>query len=235
MSVCIMDHFKNIYRTQAAEYHRMIEFEDVDGNLKECVQSLVPSDAFRVLDIGSGTGRLPLLLNSTGMEVVGIDLHWAMLQENLRQRERWDGLWGLVQGDSQTLPIRDGSFDVVTAGWVLGHSCAWYNNWMAQLKLVLHEMHRVAGHSAVLIILETLTTGSDVPIPPTDELAEFYLWLENKWGFVKREIRTDYSFSNAKEAKTNMGFFFGEELTSKITEKDWCRVPECTGVWSKMT
>jgi hypothetical protein len=106
---------------------------------------------------------------------------------------------------------------------------------MAQLKLVLHEIHRVAGHSAVLIILETLTTGSDVPIPPTDELAEFYLWLENKWGFVKREIRTDYSFSNVKEAKMNMGFFFGEELTSKITERDWCRVPEWTGVWSKMT
>ena len=28
-----MDHFKNIYNNMAVEYHRMIEYEDVDDNL----------------------------------------------------------------------------------------------------------------------------------------------------------------------------------------------------------
>lgn len=229
-----MDHFKNIYHARAADYHRMIEHEDVDGNLTACIKALLPSDVYRVLDLGSGTGRIPIILHSNEWEVVCLDLHWAMLKENLNQRNLSGGLWALAQGDSRTLPIRDRYFDVVTAGWVLGHSCAWHIDWSDQLQTVLDEMHRVARQGAVLIIMETLTTGSEVPKPPTDELAECYQWFENTWGFSRQEIRTDYSFRSVQEAISKLEFFFGKELVATIMQKKWSRVPECTGVWSKV-
>ena len=68
-----MDHFKNIYNNMAVEYHRMIEYEDVDGNLHNTIVQLLPSDVPSVLDIGSGTGRIPLLLSDTKLNVIGLD------------------------------------------------------------------------------------------------------------------------------------------------------------------
>ena len=84
-----------------------------------------------------------------------------------------------------------------------------------------------------MLILETLGTGSLTPAPPTPQLAEYYAWLENEWGFQRREIRTDYEFANVEEAIGRMEFFFGAALADKIRANGWVRVPEWTGVWSK--
>ena len=229
-----MDHFKNIYSNMACEYHRMIEYEDVDGNLYDCIDKLLTSDVSRVLDIGSGTGRIPLLLSDPKFTVVGLDLYWEMLQENVRQRSLSAGSWLLSQGRAGALPMSQDYFDVVTAGWVLGHTCSWHLDWQTELDIVLNEMHRVVRNQGVIIIMETLTTGSVIPSPPTAELANYYDWLENSWAFSRQEIRTDYRFPDVKEAISNTEFFFGEQLSSMIVDNNWSRVPECTGIWSKI-
>ena len=229
-----MDHFKNIYSNMACEYHRMIEYEDVDGNLYDCIDKLLTSDVSRVLDIGSGTGRIPLLLSDPKFTVVGLDLYWEMLQENVRQRSLSAGSWLLSQGRAGALPMSQDYFDVVTAGWVLGHTCSWHLDWQTELDIVLNEMHRVVRNQGVIIIMETLTTGSVIPAPPTAELANYYDWLEKSWDFSRQEIRTDYRFPDVKEAINNTEFFFGEQLSSMIVDNNWSRVPECTGIWSKI-
>ena len=229
-----MDHFKNIYSNMACEYHRMIEYEDVDGNLYDCIDKLLTSDVSRVLDIGSGTGRIPLLLSDPKFTVVGLDLYWEMLQENVRQRSLSAGSWLLSQGRAGALPMSQDYFDVVTAGWVLGHTCSWHLDWQTELDIVLNEMHRVVRNQGVIIIMETLTTGSVIPSPPTAELANYYDWLEKSWDFSRQEIRTDYRFPDVKEAINNTEFFFGEQLSSMIVDNNWSRVPECTGIWSKI-
>ena len=229
-----MDHFKNIYSNMACEYHRMIEYEDVDGNLYDCIDKLLTADVSRVLDIGSGTGRIPLLLSDPRFTVVGLDLYWEMLQENVRQRSLSAGSWLLLQGSAGALPMSPDCFDVLTAGWVLGHTCSWHLDWQTELDIVLNEMHRVVRNQGVIIIMETLTTGSVIPSPPTAELANYYDWLENSWAFSRQEIRTDYRFPDVKEAISNTEFFFGEQLSSMIVDNNWSRVPECTGIWSKI-
>ena len=229
-----MDHFKNIYSNMACEYHRMIEYEDVDGNLYDCIDKLLTADVSRVLDIGSGTGRIPLLLSDPRFTVVGLDLYWEMLQENVRQRSLSAGSWLLLQGSAGALPMSPDCFDVLTAGWVLGHTCSWHLDWQTELDIVLKEMHRVVRDQGVIIIMETLTTGSVIPSPPTAELANYYDWLENSWDFSRQEIRTDYRFPDVKEAISNTEFFFGEQLSSMIVDNNWSRVPECTGIWSKI-
>ena len=229
-----MDHFKNIYSNMACEYHRMIEYEDVDGNLYDCIDKLLTADVSRVLDIGSGTGRIPLLLSDPRFTVVGLDLYWEMLQENVRQRSLSAGSWLLLQGSAGALPMSPDCFDVLTAGWVLGHTCSWHLDWQTELDIVLKEMHRVVRDQGIIIIMETLTTGSVIPAPPTAELANYYDWLENSWAFSRQEIRTDYRFPDVKEAISNTEFFFGEQLSSMIVDNNWSRVPECTGICSKI-
>lgn len=229
-----MDHFRHIYTHQADNYHRMITPEDYEGNLLPALQRVTPLTGKRVLDLGTGTGRLPLLLRDQMAQVIGLDLHAAMLQENQHQREQAGGLWNLVQGDMRALPFPGGWAEVVTAGWSIGHLRGWYQeDWQTQIGRVLREMHRLVVPGGALIIIETLTTGSLTPAPPSKHLAEYYTWLESEWGFARQTIRTDYKFACVEEAVSQTEFFFGAALAAMIGQQEWSQLPEWTGVWGK--
>jgi len=232
-----MDHFRQIYSHRAAEYHRLITPEDVDGNLLPALERVTTFHNKRILDLGTGTGRIPLLLGNQAAKIVGLDLHRAMLRENQKQRSQAGGQWGLLHGDMRALPLPTAWADVVTAGWSIGHLTGWYPDpemWHTQIGRILAEMHRVVAPGGALIIIETLTTGSLHPVPPSPALAHYYAWLEQEWGFTRQEIRTDFQFGSIEEAVARTEFFFGEELSAAIQERGWSRLPEWTGVWRKL-
>jgi len=91
----------------------------------------------------------------------------------------------------------------------------------------------VVAPGGALIILETLSTGSLTPAPPSPGLAEYYDWLEQAWGFSRETIATDYRFASVDEAIARTEFFFGADLAAKIRAQGWARLPEWTGVWGK--
>lgn len=229
-----MDHFINIYQNQAEAYHRFIAAEDVDRNLLPALERITGLRGARILDLGTGTGRLPLLLEGHAAHVTGLDLHRDMLRENQRQNQKIAGTWTLTNGDMRALPFPSASFDVVTAGWAIGHFTGWFaGNWQTEIRHVLDEMHRVIRPGGALIILETLSTGSLTPAPPSPGLAAYYAWLENEWGFTRQEISTDYQFASVEEAIALTEFFFGPALSVAIRKNNWARLPEWTGVWGK--
>jgi ubiquinone/menaquinone biosynthesis C-methylase UbiE len=231
-----MDHFKHIYSHEAQAYHQMITHEDVDGNLLPALERVFPPEVKTILDLGSGTGRLPLLLNDQYTRLIGLDLHRAMLLENRALREKIGGYWELVQGDMHNLPFPTSCVDVAISGWAIGHLRSWFTDqWQVHIRRVLDEMHRVVQPGGALIVIETLGTGRLTPLPPTAELAEYFDWLEDEWGFRRREIQTDYVFPSVDAAVEHTEFFFGAELAENIRVNRWSRLPEWTGVWSKTT
>jgi ubiquinone/menaquinone biosynthesis C-methylase UbiE len=229
-----MDHFETIYQHRAQEYQHMIDVEDVDGNLLPGLERIIPLKGKRIIDLGTGTGRLPLLLKNMGVRLVGLDLNRPMLLEQKLQRGGIQGTWTLVRGDMRNLPFQDKWADVVMAGWAIGHLTGWYAaDWQEQISLILQEMQRVAAPGGALIILETLTTGSLTPAPPSQGLADYYAWLEREWGFSREIISTDYQFASVKEAAESTEFFFGFEMAETIRREGWARLPEWTGIWGK--
>ena len=49
-----------------------------------------------------------------------------------------------------------------------------------------------------------------------------------------RRSPTDYQFASVDEAVARTEFFFGPEMSARIREQGWARLPEWTGVWSKL-
>jgi ubiquinone/menaquinone biosynthesis C-methylase UbiE len=231
--------FREIYHLRADEYHDMITVEDFDQNLKRALTQLVPSlpgstDPLRILDLGSGTGRVELLLKECGSKLFSLEISRTMLTRQALARAETHGAWHMLQGDIQSLPWAASSFDLVTAGWSIGHQIGWHpDNWPERVDRILAEMGRVLIPGGISIIIETMTTGATVPAPPNDGLAAYYRRLEEKWGFQKTILRTDYQFSSVDDAVRQMEFFFGPELSDRIRQEHWLRVPEWTGLWVK--
>jgi ubiquinone/menaquinone biosynthesis C-methylase UbiE len=229
-----MDHFIEIYSSRADSYHTMIEPEDVDGNLLPALKRVTPLAGKRILDLGSGTGRLPLLLAQGAAQMVCLDLHGAMAAEQWRQRQARGGQWGLLQADMRLLPLASAAFEVVLAGWAMGHFVGWYGSaWQTEMSRVLREVDRVLVPGGAVIIIETLSTGSLTPAAPTEGLARYYNWLEKEWGFARQQVQTDYQFASVEEAVAKTEFFFGSELADLVHANNWARLPEWTGVWGK--
>ncbi len=229
-----MEHFEDIYAHKAEEYHRMILAEDVDGNILTALNAVCPMLGKKVIDFGSGTGRIPLLTQGLPEIIIGLDLNFPMLQEQKKQRDEHKGKWPLVQGDMRKTPFPSAWADIVIAGWAIGHLRSWFSSeWQKQIGYAIEEMYRIVKDGGSVLILETLGTGSTNPAPPVVELEEYYSWLEKDHHFTRHIIQTDYLFSSISGAVESTEFFFGKSLANKIQRFGWKRVPEWTGLWVK--
>ena len=225
-----MDHFQIIYQQRAADYHGLIAAEDARSNLPAALKAVTPFQGKKVVDIGTGTGRIPLIFNNEAARIVALDTQRAMLVENQIQREERAGSWQILQADARSLPLPNGWADLSTAGWTFGHMLSWYaQSWKMEVSQALQEMIRITRPGGFIIVIETL--GSRVPRAPSLQLSEYYNWLEDEWDFRSQEVRTDYQFSSVEEAVEKTEFFFGSELALAIQENQWTRLPEWTGIW----
>jgi ubiquinone/menaquinone biosynthesis C-methylase UbiE len=188
-------------------------------------------DGLDVIDLGAGTGRLTLILAPRVKFIHAFDVSAEMLRV-CRECLLAGGLsnWQVEVADHRRLPIPNHSVDLVVSGWSVAYLAVWYpETYREELETWINEMRRVLKPGGHIILFESLTTGSETPIP-LDQLKNYYPWLEET-GFRNKWIRTDFKFESLDEAAESLGFFFGEEMSKQIREKGSTIVPECTGVW----
>jgi ubiquinone/menaquinone biosynthesis C-methylase UbiE len=237
----MVDYWK-IYHSEAERYDRLVSREDREGNLVAALESICPLAGIRVVELGAGTGRITRLLMPHVSEILALDISAHMLgvaQEKLAVDSQSRGgsrNWHLIKADNRQLPLRQGTANLVVAGWSLGHFAGWYErNWRQEIELVLTEMHRVIMPGGAVVVIETLGSGSQSPKPPSETLADYYRWLEQEHGFSRLWIRTDYHFQSISEAFELTKFFFGQELADQIKQTGSLVMPECTGIWFHST
>jgi ubiquinone/menaquinone biosynthesis C-methylase UbiE len=236
-----MDH-EQIYAGNAEQYDALVAAEDCDGALVPAIEAICAESGSlsgaAVLEVGVGTGRIARAIARRIGRLVAVDRAPAMLALARRHLAAIDGAapWQLHEADARALPVDSGWADVAIAGWVFGHFRSWMpDDWQHQVALALGEMRRALRPGGTLIVIETLGTGSEVPAPPTPELAEYFAWLERAHGLERRAIRTDYRFADVATAAAITGFFFGDAFAERVRREGWSRVPECTGLWSTRT
>lgn len=113
------------------------------------IRELAPLRPKRVLDVATGTGDFALAALSLNPErVVGLDISPGMLEEgrNKMRAKGVESIVEMVEGDSESLPFPDGSFDAATVGFGVRN--------FEHLEQGLREISRVLRPGGRVAILE---------------------------------------------------------------------------------
>lgn len=116
----------NPLATVQAGYDRWAQVYDHDANPlpaleQPFVQQAVGDPAgLDVLDLGCGTGRHALWLAAAGAKVTAVDFSQGMLDE-AKNKPGADAIEFMQHDLHESLPLADGSFDLLVSGLVLEH------------------------------------------------------------------------------------------------------------------
>ncbi len=230
-------HFDLIYGRHAEEYHELVAAEDWQGNLPRALGGITNFAGKTVVELGAGTGRVTMLIAPLCARVLAFDRSQHMLDkaaENMRSRGMKNV--SLAVADNRSVPLGDGSADIVIEGWSFGHAITDAGSqWQNAADALLKESTRLLRPRGTLIIMETLGTGFRMPSAPGAVLPLFYGYLEKQLGFSAQWVRTDYRFPSLAEARRLVELFFGAMTEYDLAEGRQVMVPECTGLWWRQT
>jgi len=151
-----------MYNWSARAYERIKNYQPSDEQWflgLPLARSLEMIPAPLVLDVATGTGRLPrALLRQPPFQgrVIGLDLSRRMLQEALRRTAQFADRLTFIWQDASQLPFEDDTFDAVT--------CIEALEFMPDPIHVLDELVRILRPGGVLLI--TNRVGSDARFLP---------------------------------------------------------------------
>jgi ubiquinone/menaquinone biosynthesis C-methylase UbiE len=138
------------YDLAASKYDAIKQFSPLDDTwllASPTVNRLRHVNGPLILDVATGTGRLPLALLRHGRfrgYVIALDLSTKMLRQAERKLGKHEGRWTLVRRDAQDLPFPDHTFDAV--------SCLEALEFMPSPRRVLGEMARVLRPGGVFLV-----------------------------------------------------------------------------------
>jgi ubiquinone/menaquinone biosynthesis C-methylase UbiE len=91
----------------------------------------------RILDVGTGTGFLALLLAEMGHKVTGIDISKCMLEKSRQNADKMRLSVDFMHGDAEKLPFDDETFDIVVNRnllWTMPDPMAAVDEWSRVVK-----------------------------------------------------------------------------------------------------
>ena len=227
------DRFAPIYAGRADAYHELVRREDAQGNLPAALRSIADFEGATVVELGAGTGRVTGIVAQQAGRVRAFDRSRHMLDQAAVNLSMFRNV-SLAEADNFSVPLPDGSADIVIEGWSFGHAVTTAGDgWRKAAEALVAETARLLAPGGTAIIIETLGTGFRVPTPPGEVLPAFSSWLEEQQGFQKKWIRTDYLFETVSKARELVEFFFGEMVDHEVLPTGQVSVPECTGIWWK--
>jgi ubiquinone/menaquinone biosynthesis C-methylase UbiE len=144
---------------EARDYDAM-DHAEVNARFIEDFEAFAGKHARRVLDVGTGTARIPVLLCTrlAGATVTGTDLSDEMLAVARANVDR-AGLGAriaLVTEDAKTMRFADGAFDAVVSNTIVHH--------IPDPEPALREMWRVVGAGGVLFVRDLARPASDAEV-----------------------------------------------------------------------
>jgi ubiquinone/menaquinone biosynthesis C-methylase UbiE len=169
-----------LYDVYARRYDGIKQYESYGEDLylaRPILKRLSPVTAPLVLDVATGTGRLPLALLERPLfqgRVIGLDLSRRMLTVAAEKLAPHRNRVTLMHGPAEALPFPDNTFDLVT--------CLEALEFMMHPREVLRELARVLRPGGLLVL--TNRQGRDAKMMPgkTFSHAELERFLHEEIG-----------------------------------------------------
>ena len=171
---------------------------DRDGLVVTALDRVLPTGD--VLDIGAGDGFRARRLGE-GRRITALEPAAGMI--------RSDGGLRWVRGEAEHLPFAPGSFDGAYATWAYFFSRDW------DPTPGIAELDRVVRPGGVLAIVENLGGDAFGALAERDLSADRGFWTAH--GFACEPIDTAFRFDDPEEARTLLGFFFGDRGRERAT------------------
>ena len=222
----------DIYRRHRIEYDRLVNAEDCEHHLPAFLRSIADWRGKTVLEGGLGTGRVTELFIDDARRVVGCDREAHMLEAARERLARFADKLELRVADNLDLPLLPEKANVFIEGWSWGHAVVDGPGEVEAIAEALFAQTRknlVPG--GLVVLIETLGTNALNPAAPHPRLADFYQFLQSRYGLRQTAISTDYRFATPAEAADVLGFFFGDAMAQAVRTNGSTIVPEWTGVW----
>ena len=140
----IVEKSKAHFDATAANYDASSDGQFTGKMYAPLIAALRKSPGGKLLDVGCGNGNTLVSLIDTSLELFGLDLSDAMIEE---AKKRLSTRAELCVGNAETLPYGDGVFDIVVCNASFHH--------YPKPDAVLEEMHRVMKPGAILYIGES--------------------------------------------------------------------------------
>jgi ubiquinone/menaquinone biosynthesis C-methylase UbiE len=192
-----------LYDIYAARYDAIVQHDDIEEHLHlaaPIMNHLSPETQPLILDVATGTGRMPLALcqhTAFDGQIYAFDLSQGMLKQAIRKiaNNHFENyvVFGLAHG--QKLPFADESFDVVT--------CMEALEFMPQPEDGLKELLRVLRPNGLMLTTRRINEAlmpsrlwsreyfSQLLEDSGIEKIEFEIWqfdYEKVWGIKKNSI-----------------------------------------------
>jgi len=224
-----MNQMFEIYNNYADLYDELVNHEDYNNNLRTFLNDNIVWKNKSVYEFGVGTGRVTKNYIDKVARAVLCDNSEHMIGKAKTNLAFANDKINYLCIDHKDIGKIIEKLDIVIEGWSFGHLIVNEKNdkdlW---IRKIIDESIRLANDK--IIIIETLGTNVNKPIPPGEVLPYFYEKLE-LYGFKKNIIETDYKFHDYKEASRIMGAFFGENMKNNILDNKYSVIKEYTGIW----
>ena len=135
------------FARHAAEWDELRSLHIADGPVEAALGELLAGSVGRLLDVGTGTGRIAELFAPRASRITALDKSPEMLRlARTRLQHLPAGLVTLAQGDFAQLPFADASFDTLLFHQVLHYALA--------PQAVLAEAARVTAPGGRIVIVD---------------------------------------------------------------------------------
>src|SRR6056297_1416866 len=229
-----MPTMNEIYKKYALEYVKLVKAEDYQKNIDRFLLNNINWNQKIVCEAGIGTGRLSRMYIQQIKKLYGFDREAHMLEQCKKNLNEYSEKVFLQIGNNESLPVIEEKADIFIEGWSFGHTVVENNEDIkATTVRIINNIIENTTVDSVKVVIETLGTNVNEPKEINDNLRQFYLLLEEKYGFKRTIVKTDYKFNDYNEAAKIMGFFFGDEMENNVVKRKSELVPEYTGIWIK--
>ncbi len=222
-----------IYKDYAVNYDDLLSFEDYSNNLTKILLEKIDWQDKVVYEAGIGTGRVTKIYIDKSKHCYGFDREDHMMEKcrinltNLMHK--------ITLSNCENLQLRkiQEPVDIFIEGWSFGHTIIENSKKLDIVaKNIINNIIGLVKDDGKIIIIESAGTNSDVPFKVTNQYIKIFLsLLEEKFGFKRNVIETDYVFPDYQTAARVIGFFFGEEMRNDIISNKKKTIKEFTGVW----